>query len=102
MRPRPLVFELDQPGRRGVAPPPPVAVTPHDVPARWRRGELPLPSVSELDVVRHYTVLSKDDFGVETGMFPLGSCTMKYNPLRSEARDAREEVRDCGHRYRIG
>src|SRR5262249_2852019 len=84
MRARPLVFELDRPGRRGVAPPPPVAVTQHGVPARWLRRELPLPSVSELEVVRHYTVLSKDDFGVETGMFPLGSCTMKYNPKVNE------------------
>ena len=43
-----------------------------------------LPEVSELDVVRHYTNVSNKNFGVETGFYPLGSCTMKYNPKINE------------------
>lgn len=46
--------------------------------------ELDLPEVSEVDVVRHYTNLSSKNFGVDTGMYPLGSCTMKYNPKINE------------------
>lgn len=49
------------------------------------RGTLDLPEVSELDVVRHYTALSRRSFGVDTGFYPLGSCTMKYNPRINEA-----------------
>lgn len=48
------------------------------------RGKLNLPEVSELDVVRHYTALSKMAFGVDQGFYPLGSCTMKYNPKINE------------------
>jgi glycine dehydrogenase subunit 2 len=44
------------------------------------RGDLPLPEVSELDTVRHFTRLSQLNFGIDTGFYPLGSCTMKYNP----------------------
>ena len=43
-----------------------------------------MPEVSELDVVRHYTNLSNKNFGVDTGFYPLGSCTMKYNPKINE------------------
>ncbi len=49
-----------------------------------RKEELNLPQVSELDVVRHYTLLSNKNFGVDTGFYPLGSCTMKYNPKINE------------------
>ncbi|MGL5348705.1 MAG: aminomethyl-transferring glycine dehydrogenase subunit GcvPB [Peptostreptococcaceae bacterium] len=49
-----------------------------------RKEELKLPEVSELDVVRHYTLLSNKNFGVDTGFYPLGSCTMKYNPKINE------------------
>jgi glycine dehydrogenase subunit 2 len=49
------------------------------------RGELPLPEVSENDVARHYLRLSQRNFGVESGFYPLGSCTMKYNPKINEA-----------------
>ena len=48
------------------------------------REELDLPDLSEVDVVRHYTRLSQWNFGVDTGMYPLGSCTMKYNPKINE------------------
>lgn len=50
----------------------------------WRESKLELPEVSEPDVVRHYTNLSQMNFGVDTGFYPLGSCTMKYNPKINE------------------
>ena len=50
----------------------------------WREAPLDLPEVSEPDVVRHYTNLSQMNFGVDTGFYPLGSCTMKYNPKINE------------------
>jgi len=54
-------------------------------------GEIPdLPQLSELDVVRHYTRLSQWNFGVDSGMYPLGSCTMKYNPKTNEVQAARQ------------
>ena len=49
-----------------------------------------LPEVSELDIMRHYTALSKRNHGVDSGFYPLGSCTMKYNPKVNE-----EVARDC-------
>ncbi len=49
------------------------------------RGGLDMPEVSELDIVRHFTALSKRAFGVDDGFYPLGSCTMKYNPRINEA-----------------
>ena len=48
------------------------------------RKDLPLPNVSEINVVRHYTNLSRMNFGVDIGFYPLGSCTMKYNPKVNE------------------
>lgn len=48
------------------------------------KKEAQLPELSELDVVRHYTLLSNKNFGVDTGFYPLGSCTMKYNPKINE------------------
>src|SRR5260370_2262919 len=53
--------------------------------ALLRNGPPPLPEVSEPEVVRHYTRLSQENFAVDLGMYPLGSCTMKYNPKVSEA-----------------
>jgi glycine dehydrogenase subunit 2 len=56
------------------------------IPEEMRRmAPPPIPSMSEPSVVRHYTLLSRMNFGVDTGMYPLGSCTMKYNPKVSEA-----------------
>ena len=49
-----------------------------------KKTDLELPELSELDVVRHYTLLSNKNFGVDTGFYPLGSCTMKYNPKINE------------------
>ncbi len=49
-----------------------------------RKSQLNLPEISELDIARHYTLLSNKNFGVDTGFYPLGSCTMKYNPKINE------------------
>jgi glycine dehydrogenase subunit 2 len=77
--PEPLVFELSRPGREGVSVPGcDVPETP--IPAAIRRAELPLPEVAEVDLVRHYLHLSHLNYCVDTGLYPLGSCTMKYNP----------------------
>ena len=49
-----------------------------------KKTDLDLPELSEVDVARHYTLLSNKNFGVDTGFYPLGSCTMKYNPKINE------------------
>ena len=81
-----LIFELSKPGRSGYSLPEcEFPVSDVAVPqALARESELPLPQVSEVDVVRHYTNLSQMNFGVDTGFYPLGSCTMKYNPKINE------------------
>src|ERR671918_2575298 len=56
----------------------------YEIPKELLRKELPLPNVSELTVVRHYTNMSQLNFGVDLGFYPLGSCTMKYNPKVNE------------------
>ena len=65
-----------------------------DLPKGLIRNELPLPNVSEVDVVRHYTNLSKESFGIDVGFYPLGSCTMKYNPKINEDLARLEGFRD--------
>ena len=78
--PVPLVFELSRSGRRArlQAPDAPSSVA---LPAALLREEPPvLPEVSELDALRHYTRLSQRNFSIDTHFYPLGSCTMKYNP----------------------
>lgn len=78
-----LIFELSKPGRIGFSLPECEAAA--EIPAKLRRESmLVLPEVSEPDVVRHYTNLSQMNFGVDTGFYPLGSCTMKYNPKINE------------------
>ncbi len=82
-----LIFEISRPGRKGYELPADRYATDGlgAIPASLRRDEpLDLPEVSELDVVRHYTNLSNKNFGVDTGFYPLGSCTMKYNPKINE------------------
>ncbi len=76
-----LLFELSHPGRIGYTFPS-SDVPPSDaLPQHLRRGESPrLPELSELGVVRHYSHLAKMAYGVDHGPYPLGSCTMKYNP----------------------
>ena len=77
-----LVFELSQKGRSAFSlPESKHTFTPGGV---WRESALNLPELSEPDVVRHYTNLSQMNFGVDTGFYPLGSCTMKYNPKINE------------------
>ena len=80
-----LVFELSKPGRSGYSLPENEMAGMWNMPESLsRKSELPLPQVSEVDVVRHYTNLSQMNFGVDTGFYPLGSCTMKYNPKINE------------------
>ena len=80
-----LVFELSKPGRSGYSLPACAFGEEMKIPENIsRKSELPLPEVSEVDVVRHYTNLSQMNFGVDTGFYPLGSCTMKYNPKVNE------------------
>jgi glycine dehydrogenase subunit 2 len=75
----PTIFELSRPGRAASAQMP--AALAADVPAELRRRRRPLlPEVSELQAVRHYTRLSQLNFSIDTHFYPLGSCTMKYNP----------------------
>ena len=77
------IYELSQPGRKGVTfPNPDVPTTP--VPAEFQREALNLPELSELDVIRHFTNLSKLNYSIDGGFYPLGSCTMKYNPKINE------------------
>jgi glycine dehydrogenase subunit 2 len=83
-----LIFEKGVPGRRAAT------MTALDVPElaledllpadALRQTPAPLPEVSEIEIVRHYTHLSQSNFGVDTGFYPLGSCTMKYNPKLNE------------------
>ena len=84
----PLIFERSVPGRRAYRLPegePSVRAAEALIPAEHRRLEPPpLPEVSELDVVQHYTTLSQQNFSVDTHFYPLGSCTMKYNPKINE------------------
>ena len=77
----PLIFELSRPGRGAVTQYPPRVAGSAAVPAHLRRAAPPaLPEVSELQVVRHFTRLSQMNFSIDTHFYPLGSCTMKYNP----------------------
>ena len=80
-----LIFELSREGRVGFSLPENKFPQGPEVPANLRRAEEPLlPRVSEPEVVRHYNNLSQMNFGVDTGFYPLGSCTMKYNPKINE------------------
>jgi glycine dehydrogenase subunit 2 len=80
----PLIYELSSPGRQGT-PLPDLDVPESDLPAELLRDDLPLPEVSEIDTVRHFLRLSQLNYAIDKGMYPLGSCTMKYNPKINEA-----------------
>ena len=86
----PLLKELSRPGRVGMLAPsdPSIRNRVKDpsalVPSKMRRESVNLPELSELQVLRHFNRLSQMNFSVELGMYPLGSCTMKYNPKVSE------------------
>ena len=83
-----LIFEKGAPGRRAATMPAmdvPTEPLEDLLPANLlRETPAPLPEVSEIEVVRHYTHLSQRNFGVDSGFYPLGSCTMKYNPKVNE------------------
>ncbi len=80
-----LVFELSRPGRRGYSLPRNEYPAAPELPKELRREQsLELPEVDEPTAVRHYTNMSNNNFGVDTGFYPLGSCTMKYNPKINE------------------
>ncbi len=80
----PTIFDLSSPGRTGVMMPasdvPETALPPQEL----LRADLPLPELAEVDVVRHYMHLSSFNYNVDSGFYPLGSCTMKYNPKINE------------------
>ncbi|HWE40762.1 MAG TPA: aminomethyl-transferring glycine dehydrogenase subunit GcvPB [Isosphaeraceae bacterium] len=86
--PPPLLFETSRPGRKTeILPSSDVPERPIDelIPARHRAEQAPpLPELGELDVVRHYTNLSASNMSIDSNFYPLGSCTMKYNPKRNE------------------
>ena len=81
--PEPLIYDLSSPGRVGVTLPR------SDVPAAKLpeglvREDLPMPELAEVEVVRHFVRLSQYNYGIDVGFYPLGSCTMKYNPKINE------------------
>lgn len=79
-----LIYEKSQPGRRASRVPR-HDLPPADVPPELRREAPPrLPEVAEPELLRHFTELSTRNFGIDTGFYPLGSCTMKYNPRVNE------------------
>jgi glycine dehydrogenase subunit 2 len=79
----PLIFELSSPGRVGTQYPE-TDTKKYDLPEGFVRDELPFPELSELDVIRHFTHLSTLNHSIDKGFYPLGSCTMKYNPRVNE------------------
>ena len=82
----PLIFELSKPGRGAATQFPAAVAGGASVPANLRRkSPPPLPEVSELQAVRHFTRLSQMNFSIDTHFYPLGSCTMKYNPKACNA-----------------
>jgi glycine dehydrogenase subunit 2 len=81
----PLIFETSRSGRRAYAQAP-KDIADGDIPQQFLRADKPLlPEVSELQVVRHFTRLSQQNFSIDTQFYPLGSCTMKYNPRACNA-----------------
>jgi len=87
----PLLWEKGKKGRKGMSIPQ-SDVPAAELPAGLQGEPVDFPDLSEVDVVRHYTRLSQWNFGVDTGMYPLGSCTMKYNPKTNERQAAVPEI----------
>lgn len=79
----PLIYDISAPGRVGVKLPA-CDVPTTDLPADLLRADLDLPEVSELQAVRHFVNLSQHNYAIDKGFYPLGSCTMKYNPKVNE------------------
>jgi glycine dehydrogenase subunit 2 len=82
-KPEPLIYEMSNPGTVGYSLPE-CDVPTTELPNHLMRAELNLPEVGEVDVVRHFTRLSQKNYCVDLGIYPLGSCTMKYNPKINE------------------
>ncbi len=80
----PLIYEISSPGRVGVRMPAPDVPLAELPPADLLREEVPLPEVSQQEVIRHFINLSHLNYAIDTTMVPLGSCTMKYNPKINE------------------
>ena len=78
------LIESSAGGREGVSPPASDTKAEIKIPKDMLRGQVRLPELGEVDVVRHYTALSSRNFGLDSGFYPLGSCTMKYNPKINE------------------
>jgi glycine dehydrogenase subunit 2 len=97
----PLLKDLSRPGRVGMKVPSDQVIRARVkdpsslVPASLRRVELNLPELSELQVLRHFNRLSQMNFSVELGMYPLGSCTMKYNPKVSEMISSSDSIKQA-------
>lgn len=79
-----LIFNKSVEGRKGIELPELDVPETENIPKEFLREDVDLPEVSEVDIVRHYTKLSKLNYGVDDGFYPLGSCTMKYNPKINE------------------
>jgi len=82
-RQEPLIFEISSPGRKAYTLPE-LDVPKTALPEGYTRPEVNLPEVSELDFIRHFTHLSQMNYSIDTEFYPLGSCTMKYNPKVNE------------------
>src|SRR5918998_5561581 len=80
----PLIFDLSSPGRIGFSLPEVDMDEAPPLDESLTRKELDLPEVSEIDVMRHFVRLSQKNYSIDTGFYPLGSCTMKYNPKVNE------------------
>src|SRR6266496_4021954 len=76
----PLIFDLASPGRTGFSLPEVDMDEAPELNPNLTRQELDLPELSEIDVTRHFVRLSQKNFSIDTNFYPLGSCTMKYNP----------------------
>ena len=79
----PTIYELSSQGRSGIEYPQ-LDVEAAALPKQFLREDLPMPELSELDIVRHFTHLSEMNYSIDGGFYPLGSCTMKYNPRINE------------------
>ena len=80
-----IIFKKSVPGRKGVSLPASDVPVHHAIPPKYQRSKTAnLCELSELEVVRHFTALSRKNYGVDTNFYPLGSCTMKYNPKITE------------------
>ena len=90
-----LIYEKSHPRRRAGRPPRPEGLAAAEVPPELARAEPPrLPELAEPDLLRHFTELSTRNFGIDTGFYPLGSCTMKHNPRINERLAALPGFRD--------